>query len=113
ALAAFGAELHAKVQALRAACGTDAGVAAAPAGAPAMGAAEAAERTQQFARLLADCDAQAEEYLAAHRAALQQVCGAEAVAAVARAVQDFDFDAALQALRDAAAQQGVVIAATA
>jgi two-component system sensor histidine kinase/response regulator len=115
ALAAFGAELSARVQALRAAWGADtaAPVTAPAAAAPAIDAAEAASRAQQFAHLLADCDAQAEEYLAEHRAALVQVCGAEAVAAIVRAVQAFDFDAALERLRDAAAQQGVVIEATA
>ncbi|CAN7662268.1 PAS domain S-box protein [Pseudorhodoferax sp. LjRoot39] len=114
ALAAFGAELSACVRALRAAWGADAGVpAAAPAGALAIDAAQAASHAQQFARLLVDCDAQAEDYLAAHRAALAQVCGAEALATIARAVQAFDFDAALVAVRDAAVQQGVVIEATA
>ncbi|PZP96908.1 MAG: histidine kinase [Variovorax paradoxus] len=114
ALSAFEAELMARVQALRAAWGTDAGMpVVAPAGAPAIDAAQAAGHVQQFARLLADCDAQAEDYLAEHRAALAQVCGVEAVAAIARAVQAFDFDAALQALRDAAAQQGVVVETTA
>jgi two-component system sensor histidine kinase/response regulator len=114
ALSAFGAELSARVQALRAVWGADTGVpGAAPASAPTIDAAQAADHAQQFARLLADCDAQAEDYLAAHRAALVQVCGAEAVAATARAVQAFDFDAALQTVRDAAVQQGVVIEATA
>ncbi|PZP96907.1 MAG: hypothetical protein DI587_18780 [Variovorax paradoxus] len=114
ALSAFGAELSARVQALRAVWGADTGMPrAAPASAPAIDAAQAAGHAQQFARLLADCDAQAEDYLAAHRAALVQVCGAEAVAATARAVQAFDFDAALQTVRDAAVQQGVVIEATA
>ncbi|CAN7662308.1 PAS domain S-box protein [Pseudorhodoferax sp. LjRoot39] len=113
-LSAFGAELSARVQALRAVWGADTGMAgAAPASAPAIDAAQAAGHAQQFARLLADCDAQAEDYLAAHRAALVQVCGAEAVAATARAVQAFDFDAALQTVRDAAVQQGVVIGAMA
>ncbi|WP_373305457.1 hypothetical protein, partial [Pseudorhodoferax aquiterrae] len=113
ALAAFGAELHAKVQALHRARGSETSMPTPGPPASALDAAEAAGHAQAFARLLADCDAQAEDYLAAHRAALVQVCGAEALAAIARAVQDFDFDAALQALRDAAAQQGVVIAATA
>jgi len=113
ALAAFGAELSACMQALRAAWGAQSAQAVPVAAAPAIDAAEAAGHAQQFARLLADCDAQAEDYLAAHRGALVQICGAEAVAATALAVQAFDFDAALQAVRDAAAQQGVVIEATA
>ncbi|RCW63011.1 multi-sensor hybrid histidine kinase [Pseudorhodoferax soli] len=114
ALAAFGAELHARVQALRAAWGepAEAAVAAvAPAvPQPAIDAAEAANQAQAFARLLVDCDAQAEEYLGEHRAALNQVCGDEALAGIVRAVQGFDFDAALASLRAAAARQGVVIA---
>ena len=114
ALAAFGAELHGRIDALRAAWGEDVAAAAAPAGPePAIEAAEAAGHAQAFARLLLDCDAQAEEYLTAHRAALAQVCGAGALGAIAQAVQSFDFDAALERLREAAAQQGVVIEATA
>jgi hypothetical protein len=102
------------VQALRAVRGADTGMpVTSPVGAAAIDAAQAAEHAQQFARLLADCDAQAGDYLAAHRAALLQVCGAEAMAATARAVQAFDFDAALQTVRDAAVQQGVVIEAAA
>ncbi|WP_326532902.1 hypothetical protein, partial [Pseudorhodoferax sp.] len=74
--------------------------------------AEAAERAHGFAQLLADCDAQAEEYLAEHRAALQQFLGGGALGDVERAVRNFDFDAALQTVRDAAAQQGVALKVT-
>nr|WP_145545608.1 response regulator [Variovorax boronicumulans] len=113
ALAVFGAELVARVAALRAAWGEPAAAAAPAAPQPAIDAAEAAGHAQTFARLLADCDAQAEEYLGEHRAALAQVCGEQALAGIVRAVQGFDFDAALETVREAAARQGVVIEATA
>jgi len=113
-LAAFGSELSACVQALRAAWAqADAGAPhaspVAAAATPAIGAAEAAQRAHQFAQLLADCDAQAEEYLGEHRDALHQFIGADAFAGVEQAVRAFDFDSALQTVRDAAAQQGVAI----
>jgi two-component system sensor histidine kinase/response regulator len=115
ALAAFGAELGARVAALRAAWGAPAAEAPATQAMPppAVDAAEAARHAQAFARLLAESDAQAEEYLGEHRAALTQVCGSEALAGIVRAVQGFDFDAALETVREAAARQGVVIEATA
>ena len=110
ALVDFSAELDACVQALRTAwAAADAGAPAAAPALPAVDAAEAAERSHHFARLLADSDAQAEDYLATHRGALHQILGDQGFAGVTQAMQAFDFDAALLAVRTAAARHGVAI----
>jgi two-component system sensor histidine kinase/response regulator len=110
ALVDFGAELDACVQALRLTwAATDASAPVATSAPPAVDAAEGGQRAKAFARLLADSDAQAEDYLSTHRGALHQILGDQGFAGVTQAVQAFDFDAALLALRTAAARHGVVI----
>ncbi|MDY0749160.1 response regulator, partial [Paucibacter sp. R3-3] len=113
AMAEFEAELSTVIDALRAVWAKDGEPSestAAPA-TPALDAALVARHAQKFAHLLADSDAQAEEYLDEHRAALTQVFGATAFASIEQDVRSFDFDAALETARDAAAENGVVIEA--
>ncbi len=73
--------------------------------------AQQADRVNRFAQLLADSDGDAGDFLAANRPVLEQVFGAGRFAEIDQAVQGFDFDTALQSVRDAAAQRGLLIEA--
>ncbi len=114
-LAAFGAEVGAVVGALRAAWSASAPEAASAPPPTAPGSAvdgeAAAESATRLAQLLAASDGDAEDFLARHRALLHGFFGDTAFAVIEQAVQGFDFDAALEAMRAAAADRGLAIEA--
>ncbi|WP_326535515.1 PAS domain-containing hybrid sensor histidine kinase/response regulator [Pseudorhodoferax sp.] len=71
--------------------------------------ADAAACVNQFAQLLAANDSDASDFLAVNRHALHPVFGDRALAGIERALRGYEFEQALQAVREAAARHGVVV----
>ena len=100
-LAAFAESIATTVAALRALSPVSPGTVAA-AGTTVADAGEAQAVITKLAGLLAGADGDSGDYCLEHAALLRGALGAEAAGAVERAVNDFDFDAALAKLRVAA-----------
>ncbi len=121
-LQAFETQLHAAMQSLgaalredeaqassAAAAAADAAARAKPASAAPVDPALAAQHAATLARLLAADDAEAADFFAAQRDTLRALLDAPALAALDRALADFDLDAALQRLQVAAQARGVTL----
>ncbi len=111
-MAGFDGAITTLVQALAAwqhPAGSPTGVSAAAAAPP--DPAEATDCVNRFAQLLADSDGDAVDFLVENRRVLHHIFGDGAFPGIEQAVQGFDFDTALQAVRDAAEQRGLVIEA--
>jgi PAS domain S-box-containing protein len=103
----FEAELARSVSALADALGA-AAAGPGPAGG-AVPASEAAAHAAQIANLLAEGDGESVDYLAAHVGAIRALFADGEYGAFERAVNEFDFEAALASLRRAAALRGMVL----
>jgi two-component system sensor histidine kinase/response regulator len=111
ALALFEQLLAAAVSGLRAALVQAApdGAAPAPPAPAAATPAELARHAARLAALLQASDSDAGDYFNAHRPALRQLLGDGAAARVASALEDYEFDAALEHLRGAVQAQGIAV----
>ncbi len=69
--------------------------------------AELAQHAARLAALLEASDSDAGDYFHAHRSALRQLLGDSVAARIASALQDYEFDAALEQLRGAVQAQGI------
>jgi two-component system sensor histidine kinase/response regulator len=108
ALAAFAQQLAAATAGLRAALAPPAVLAEEPAP-PTATPAELAQHASRFAALLQASDSDAGDYFNAHRPALRQLLGEGATARVASALQDYEFDTALDQLRGAVQTHGIAV----
>ncbi|MFZ4289022.1 PAS domain S-box protein [Variovorax sp. HJSM1_2] len=104
------ARVVAALQPLLADAAPPAVTAAAPASIHEVAKAQAA--AAQLARLLAASEGETADHLAQHRAGLHHLLGEAAVTEIESAINDYDFDAALETLQAAAAEHGVTIEAT-
>ncbi|MCC7483566.1 MAG: response regulator [Burkholderiales bacterium] len=96
-LAALARVLGPVISALRGAPGSAPG----PAAGGATAGEDAARMVERLAALLADSDGATADYLAQHAASLKDALGAQHFAALRKAVDDYDFEAALERLRAA------------
>ena len=105
AASAFGSALDTAVAGLQHALGAHASEAlAAPADA-----AHAAGYAARFAQLLAANDGEATDYFSAHRPALRHVLGTRDTARIESALGDYEFEQALEHLREAAAAHDIAL----
>ncbi|KQP22478.1 PAS domain S-box protein [Pseudorhodoferax sp. Leaf267] len=104
--AAFGADLAQAIADLRRALARDDVAETTPA---AQDLASAAAHATRLAQLLAASDGEAGDHFSAHRAALRQMLGASATARIESALGEYEFEQALDDLRQAAAARDLVL----
>ncbi|RCW75677.1 PAS domain-containing hybrid sensor histidine kinase/response regulator [Pseudorhodoferax soli] len=107
-LAAFEQQLAAATTGLRTALAPPAELAQEPAARTATPS-ELAQHASRLAALLQASDSDAGDYFNTHRPALRQLLGEGATARVASALQDYEFDAALDQLRGAVQTHGIAV----
>ncbi|WP_326543739.1 PAS domain S-box protein [Pseudorhodoferax sp.] len=106
ALAALEAALASAVAGLRGALQPEASTAAPEAAAAH---ADAPRHAAHLARLLAASDGEAGDYFSAHRGTLRQALGDSAASRLAGALDDYEFELALEHLRGAAEARGIAL----